>query len=318
MKIASLETELKPEERVSLVADEWALVRAGTHTVPQFLSIADSLKNDRDYFVLSGIIQHVQYISRYLTSDNDRPEFQKWVRGFFKPVLNDIGMMPKPGEEASVAALRPNLYGILGGKAGADQQIVAQCQKLTQEYMKDPTSVPPDLSGVAIEVAALHGDATLYAQFMAKLKEAKTPQEYYKFFYALAEFQQPQLLERTLEFALSPAVRNQDLYIIPTVMENRAGSDLAWNFVKTHWNELVKKAGGGIAGAAPFALGGSDSFCDAQKRDDLKNFYESHPIPGSERQFHAVQESINYCIELKQRQEQPLAEWLQKNTVAEQ
>jgi aminopeptidase N/puromycin-sensitive aminopeptidase len=318
MEGASLEAELKPEERISLIADEWALVRAGTHTVPQFLSIADNLKNDRDYFVLSGISQRVQYISRYLISDHDRPEFQRWVRGFFKPVLNDIGMMPKPGEAASVAALRPNLYGILGGKAGADPEIAAQCQKLTLEYMKDPTSVPPDLSGVAIEVAALHGDAALYDQFMARLKDSKTPQEYYKFFYALAEFQQPQLLERTLDFALSPAVRNQDLYIIPTVMENRAGSDLAWNFVKTHWNELVKKAGGGIEGAAPFALSGSDSFCDAQKRDDLKNFYESHPIPGSERQFRAVQESINYCIELKQRQEQPLAEWLQKNTVAEQ
>jgi hypothetical protein len=152
---------------------------------------------------------------------------------------------------------------------------------------------------------------------MAKLKEAKTPQEYYKYFYALADFQQPQLLERTLEFALSPAVRNQDLYIIPMVMENHAGGDLAWNFVKTHWNDLAKKAGGGIEGAAPVAFGGTGSFCDAQKRDDVKNFYDAHPIPGAERQFKGIQESINYCIELKQRQEQPLAEWLQKNTVAE-
>ncbi|HEU5400057.1 MAG TPA: M1 family metallopeptidase [Terriglobales bacterium] len=314
IKGASLETELKPEERLSLVANAWALVRSGSQTVPQFLSVVDSLKSDRDYFVLSEVMNRVQYISRHLTSDNDRPEFQKWVRGYFKPVLDDIGMMPKPGEAASVAALRPNLYGILGGRSGEDPEIIAQCQKLTQEYMKDPASVPPDLSGVTVEVAALHGNAALYDQFMAKLKETKTPQEYYHYFYALSDFQQPELLQRTLEFALTPAVRNQDLYIIPSVMGNRNGTELAWNFVKAHWDDLVKKAGGGIEGAAPFALGGAGSFCDAQKRDDLKNFYESHPIPGTERQFHAAEESINYCIELKQRQEQPLSEWLQKNT----
>ncbi len=312
----SLETELKPEERISLIANEWALVRAGSHTVPQFLSLADSLKNDRDFFVISEVIDRVRYIGSRLVSDNDRPEFQKWVRGYFKPVLNDIGMMPKPGEAASFAALRANLYGVLGSRTGEDPEIIAQCQKLTQEYMKDPTSVPPDLSGVAIQVAALHGDTALYNQFVAKLKETKTPQEYYKYFYALADFQQPELLQKTLDFAMSDAVRNQDLWIIPSVMENRAGSDLAWNFVKTHWNELSKKAGGSIAGAGPVAFGGTRNFCDAQKRDDMRSFYEAHPIPGMERQFKALQESINYCIDLRQRQEQPLAEWLQKNTVA--
>jgi aminopeptidase N/puromycin-sensitive aminopeptidase len=316
MKGASLESVLKPEERISLIANEWALVRAGSHTVPQFLSVADSLKSDRDFFVMSEVIDRVRYIGTRLVSDSDRPEFQKWVRGYFKPVLNDIGMMPKPGEAASVAALRSNLYGVLGGRTGEDPEIIAQCQKLTQEYMKDPTSVPPDLSGVAIEVAASHGDAALYDQFMTKLKEATTPQEYYKYFYALADFQQPELLQKTLNFAMTDAVRNQDLWIIQRVMGNRAGSDLAWNFVKSHWDDLSKKAGGSIAGAGPVAFGGTGSFCDTRKRDDVKSFYESHPIPGMERQFKALQESINYCIELKQRQGQQLAEWLQKNTVA--
>ena len=99
-------------------------------------------------------------------------------------------------------------------------------------------------------------------------------------------------------------------------MRNPEGSDLAWNFIKAHWNDLIKKAGGGIAGAAGVAFGGTGSFCDAQKRDDVKAFYDAHQIQGSQRGFKAAQESINYCIDMKERQQQPLAQWLQQNTVA--
>jgi len=316
LKGSTLETALKPEERASLIANEWALVRAGRHSVPEYLSLVNGMKTERDTFVLSDIINRVQYISRNLVNEQDRPEFQQWVRSYFNPVLKDIGMQPKEGEAASVAALRPLLYGILGGSTGEDPDIVAESRKLTQEYMKDPSSVSPDLSEEAVHIAAMHGDAALYDQFRAKLKDAKTPQEYYTYFYALASFRDPALLQKTLEFALTPEVRNQDLYLIPSVMSNPKGRDLAWNFIKAHWDDLMKKAAGGIEGAAGIAFGGTGGFCDVQHRDDAKAFYDAHPIPGSQRNFKAAQESVNYCIDMKQRQEQPLAQWLQQNTVA--
>jgi len=316
LKGSSLLTTLKPEERISLVANEWALVRTGRHSVPDYLALVNSLRDERDGLVLSEIINRVQYISRNLINDQDRPEFQQWVRSYFSPILKSIGMMPKEGESASVASLRPNLYAILGGRAGEDPDVVAQARKVTQDYMKDPASVPPDLSDEAVYIAAVHGDAALYDQYRAKLAQVKTPQEYYTYFYALANFNDPALLQKTLDFGLSPEVRNQDLNIIASVMRNPKGSDLAWNFVKAHWDDLMKKAGGSISGASGVAFGGTGTFCDAQKRDDVKAFYDAHQIQGSQRNFRQAQESINYCIDLKQRQEQPLAQWLQQNTVA--
>ena len=308
---------MKPEERVSLISNEWALVRAGRHTVPEYLSLANTLRNDRDSAVLGEIIDRVGYIGRNLVTDQDRPEFQAWVRSFFKPVLNDIGMMPKAGEPPTTGNLRSRLYGVLGGTTGEDPEVIAQSQKLTQEYMQNPDSVPPDLVGVAVNIAALHGNAALYDQYRAKLSEAKTPQEYYTYFYALSSFRDPALLEKTLDFALSDQVRNQDLYIIGGVMQNKVGGPLAWDFVKSHWDQLMKKTGGSIGGAGA-ALGGTGSFCDAKMRDDIKAFYEQHKLPGTERAFRQTQETINNCIDLKDRQGQVLAQWLHRTTVAGQ
>lgn len=318
VKGVSLEKSLTPVEQISMVGNEWALVRSGRHTVPEYLSLVKSLQNDRNTYVLGEIMNRVSYIGRYLVTDQDRPEFQQWVRSFFKPVLNDIGIMPKPGEPPTIAELRTNLYGILGGvNNGNDPEVVAQCRKLTQEYMKDPSSVPPDLAGVSVIVTAMHGDAALYDEYLAKLKAVKNPHEYYTFFYSLASFQEPSLLEKTLNYALTDQVRNQDLGIISAVMSNRNGGDLAWNWVKSHWDEIMTKTGGSIGGAGA-ALGGAGSFCDARSRDEIKSFYEQHKLPGTERRFRQQQETINYCIDLKQRASQPLAEWLQQNTVAAQ
>lgn len=211
LKGASLDRALKPEERISLVANEWALVRSGRDTVPEYLSLVNTLHSDRDTYVLGEIMNRVAYIGRNLISDQDRPEFQKWVRSFFKPVLNDVGMMPKAGEPPTTTELRGNLYRILGGTTGEDPDVIAQSRKLTQEYMNNPESVPPDLVGPAVDIAAAHGDAALYEQYRAKLNQTKTPQEYYTYFYALGYFQEPALLQKTLDFALTDQVRNQDL-----------------------------------------------------------------------------------------------------------
>jgi aminopeptidase N/puromycin-sensitive aminopeptidase len=315
LKGASLETSLQPTERISLVSNEWALVRAGWHSVPEYLSLANTLRNDRNTFVLGEIMNRVAYIGRNLVSDQDRPEFQKWVRSFFKPVLNQIGMMPMPGEAPTTTELRGGLYRILGGATGEDADVIAQSKRLTQEYIANPESVPPDLVGAAVFVAASHGDSALYNEFRAKLTQVKTPQEYYTYFYALGYFRDPALLQKTLDFALTDQVRNQDLYIIGDVMSNKHGGPLAWDFVKSHWADLMKKAGGSIGGAGA-ALGGTGSFCDAKMRDDIRAFYDAHRIPGTERAFRQTQEAIDNCVDLKQRQERPLAEWLQKSTVA--
>ena len=68
------------------------------------------------------------------------------------------------------------------------------------------------------------------------------------YLFTLSQFGDQKLLQRTLDFAISPDVRSQDaLQVITGVMGNPAGEKLAWDFVRQHWTE-VEKAGGPFAG----------------------------------------------------------------------
>ena len=116
------------------------------------------------------------------------------------------------------------------------------------------------------------------------------------------------MLQRTLDFAVSPDVRSQDaLRVITSVMGNPAGRELAWNFMQSHW-DAGAKAGGPIASAA--VVGATSIFCDAGLRDQVTEFFSAHKIAAAERTYKQSIERINNCVDLKSQQEPQLASWL--------
>jgi aminopeptidase N len=93
-------------------------------------------------------------------------------------------------------------------------------------------------------------------------------------------------------------------------MRNPAGTKLAWDFVRAHWNE-VANLGGAFGGGV--IVRASGSFCDASMRDEVKDFFATHQSPASERGLKQSLERINYCVDLKAQQRAQLASWLQSH-----
>ena len=164
------------------------------------------------------------------------------------------------------------------------------------------------LSSSAVSLAALNGDSNFYEKLIAAMKNPRTPEEYYVYFFSLPQFTDPKLLERTLEYALSPEVRPQDaLQLVTSVLSNPAGQQLAWDFIRQHWAD-IEKAGGPFASAQ--VVGATSVFCDAGLRDQVTEFFTAHKVEAAERTYRQSIERINNCVDLKSQQEPQLASWL--------
>ena len=100
-------------------------------------------------------------------------------------------------------------------------------------------------------------------RFIARLKNTSSPQDYYRYFLCASEFRDPALLKRTLEWTLTPEVRNQDLRIVLRVLDNPAGQQLAWDFIRERYGNIQNKAGQSIFGAQ-FGYRAVGVFCDAK------------------------------------------------------
>ena len=301
------ESKLSPAERIALQADIWASVRVGREPVGDYLAFAQGLGSDRNRAVLEDVLGRLNFIGQYLVTDRDRASFRAWLRQYLTPILKDVGWESRPGESDEQRMLRARLFNSLGYDA-RDPEVLAQARKIADQVLENPASVDREMAIGAIALAALNGDEAFYARVMTALKNPKSPEEYYMYLFSLPQFSDSKLLQRTLDYAISPDIRSQDaLQLVTGVMGNPAGERLAWDFVLAHW-DAVQKAGGPFASAQ--VVGATSSFCDAHMRDQVVDFYAAHKIEAAERTYRQSIERINNCVDLKLQQEPQLASWL--------
>ena len=304
------ETKLTPAERIALQADIWASIRVAREPIGDFLAFAQGVGNDRSRAVLDDVLGRLNYIDTYLVNNSDREAFRSWLRGYLRPILQDVGWEPKPGESDEIRTMRGRVFNALGYDA-RDPQVLAEARKIADQAIDNPDSVDHELAGGALSIAALNGDEAFYDRLVTASKNAKSQEDYYGFLFTLSAFTNPKLLQRTLDYAISPDVRSQDtLQLIGAVFGNPVGQKEAWDFVLAHW-DAIQKAGGPFASAA--VVQASGSFCDAQMRDQLVSFFAAHKIEAAERTYRQSIERINNCVDLKSQQEPQLASWLDQH-----
>ncbi len=309
-------TALTPAERIILLSDVWASVRVDREKIGDYLMIAQGLQSDRTPEAFSLMVAQLQYIGRYLVTESDRQAFRSWVRDLFAPVAADVGWEKKAGESEEAQSLRSDLLRALGSIAH-DAEAEALARKLVEQELQNPSSVDPELASNAFAIAAATGDAAFYDKVLEHLKTANNPEQKTLYQQALISFNDPNLVQRTLQYAASGA-RSQDAnLIIGRVMRSPEGAKLGWDFVRSRWG-TTDKANGAFGGSSAGGLVASTgSFCDPAMRDEVKQFFAEHPVPTAERRLKQALEQIDYCIDMKERQGPELATWLKQTDATE-
>jgi aminopeptidase N/puromycin-sensitive aminopeptidase len=160
----------------------------------------------------------------------------------------------------------------------------------------------------AVTIAARYGDTTLFAQLQNVYETSKNPELQEGALRLLAEFKDPTLVQRSLDYAVSDKVRNQDsaiqFAIALHVEENR---DQAWKYIQDNWKQVqaqfTTEMGAELVGA-------TGSFCSANARDNVKSFFSTHKVSSSDMSLKHALEHIDGCIELRALQEPNLKQWL--------
>ncbi len=300
------ETALTPAERIGLVNDEWAMVNAGMSPVGDFLSLVESLKSDRRRPVVDAYAGRLGIIAKDMVGDSEREDYRAWVRTLLRPAAQELGWQPRPGEGVELPGVRATVLATLG-QVGRDPEVLVMSRRLALWYLANPLAIDPSLADTVVNLAALEGDAALYDGFLAATKTAKSPEEYYRFLFALARFSEPALLTRTLEYAVTPNVRGQDFgTMLNAVMTNPAGTDLAWDFARQHWAEINSKPPGNAGGRI---LTSASVFCDAKHAEEVKDFFTRNK--SDDRAIQQALEDIGSCADVKSLQELKLAAWFE-------
>ncbi len=308
--VASVETSLTPGERISLVGDEWVQVRANTATVGDFLNLVTAVKADPTAEVVSTALAPVNAtFERIAATPEEKEALGAWVRKTFAPEYARLGA-PAESDSPNTRGLRAQYFGVLG-YYGRDPAILAQARQLTQKYMQDPGSVEPTLGQTAAYIAARNGDAALFDALQHFYETSNNPELQDGALRLLAQFQDPALVERALDYAASGKVRNQDAAIQFAIALGTDETRVpAWNYIKSHWDKVQPLIAPGVGSLGSMMVGSTGGFCSADGREDVKGFFATHKVPASDLALRHAIERIDGCIELRSLQEPHLKEWL--------
>jgi aminopeptidase N/puromycin-sensitive aminopeptidase len=308
--VSGIETELTPAERISLIGDEWAQVRSNKAEVGDYLDLAAALKADTDATVVSSALGGVDAITlRVAATLEEKTAMRGWIRRTFAPQLAKLGQ-PSASDTPNTRDLRSELFDVLG-YFGKDPAVLAQASKIAEEYIVDPTSVDATLGRTALAIAARNGNAELFDK-LQKIYETSTNPEFQEgALRLLAEFENPELAKRSLDYAVSGKVRNQDVAIQLSIgMQMDATRELTWNYIKANWDKVQAQLTTEMGGAL---VGSTASFCSVEARDDVQSFFSTHKVAAADRALGHSVERINGCIEFRKLQEPNLKKWLAKH-----
>ena len=306
-------TELTTAERIVLLRDEAAMVGSGQESMATYLDLVSAMNKDAQRSLVESYSATLDFINNYLLPGTEAGAFRSWVRTSFKPMIAKIGWTPRASESPDTHTLRGDLVHILG-MVGEDPETIRESTALAEQYLKDPNSVDASIAKDVLAVAARFGNEALYEHYLSGMRQMNAPEQYYNVGASLAEFRDPKIVERVLEFGVSDEVRNQDsARLISNVLSNTDTQKIAWEWLKTHWPAVEKKI---TMSSGLSIVNATRKFCSAEMRDDVQSFFSEHKVPSAERGLKQSKEDIESCSKRRPRLQAQLAEWLQQHSGA--
>lgn len=308
LKMVLEQKDLPAADRLGLIRDAFALSQAGEMNTNDALELVGSLKDEEDFNVWTQMAGGLSKVADLIADEPFVGSFEKYSKEIFEEIVKKMGWEKKKGEGHMETLLR-NLVLYQHGKYG-DKETVKHAQKMFKEVVLTGKVLDPDLRGVVYNLVALNGGVKEHSFFIKKYKEEELQQEKDRIARALTMFKAKGLIKKTLKFSLSKDVRPQDaIFLMSAVFLNHAGSDLAWEFIKSNWKLLQDKYSGGHF-LLPRLIQGTEIFRSEKKAREIETFFKKNPTPEAARTIAQVLEQIRSNAEWLKRDRKRLEKFL--------
>jgi aminopeptidase N len=222
-------------DQLGLLADNWGLGLAGYQSAARALDLVDRASPDANTRLSTRIASILEQIHGMYEGD---PAHQAMVARYaarkLGAVMARVGWTAKPGEPATVAVLRANLIGALGGMN--DPAIVAEADRLYAA--NDPLAAAGPLRSTILAVVARNVDAAGWERLHAQARAETNPLVKAQLYRLLGAAHDPALAQRALDLALTdePGATTSSAMIASVAAQH---PDLAFDFA-IHNRERVE------------------------------------------------------------------------------
>jgi puromycin-sensitive aminopeptidase len=290
---------LSAVERYTLVDDLYAAMLAGEATAAELLSFCRRFGGERDLIVWRVIVGRLRFVSRFLEGD-ERARFAAIVGALLAPVAGELGWDARPADTGRERELRAVVLDALGTVADDPETIARAREVHAQALAGRGVDADPDVVAACASIIAHHGNDDDFDAFVARFRDATTPQEQLRYLYALGQFPSEPLVRRAVELAASDDVRTQNApFLLQRALRNRDHGAFAWAFVRDHWDVFADRFPSNLVVRM---IEGVQWLLDAPTAADVETFLASHPFAQGERTIRQHVERLRVHVAARERE----------------
>ena len=291
-------------DRLGIVRDAFDLSESGNLPTHYALELALDYQDENDFTIWSTIASRMGQVGNLIADEKFYPEFESFGRNVFGSIAKKLGWEKRKVESHTVTLLRSlSLYALGSYK---DKKVIEKALDLWESG----ENIEPDLRGTIYALASENGDEDTFNKLLKMYKDTDNQQEKDRISRALSSFEQVDLLQKTLEFAISDEVRAQDaVFVIAGVGANPKGRELTLEFIKKNWKLFKERYGGGHFLLARL-LQSIDSLVKTSDADDIEEFFKKNPAPEATRTISQVLEQIRSNAMWLQRDKKGIEQFL--------
>ncbi|PTL83050.1 M1 family metallopeptidase [Vitiosangium sp. GDMCC 1.1324] len=303
---------LAPAERISLLADQWALARSGQASVAAFLDLASRFGAEEDDAVLDELVGRLAYVEGRLVEGADQERFRRWVEKLLGAGLKKLGWDSAPGESDRVKLRRAALVRAVGGVARSPEALAEARPRVERMLSGDKTALEPNLLDAAVGMVARSGDRALYEKVLAKMPGEPDPATQRRYLMALTAFEDPALATEAQKLFFTDKVKMQDVAsFITGLMSNRTGRDAWWADTQKRWKDVLARTGG-----APMLLRrvveAMGALRERKQLDEARKLLTAQPVEEAKQAMGQTLERLEQDVALRERAMPEVSTWLKR------
>ena len=225
---------LDPIERYSVISDAYANVLKGDVDAASYLALVSTLTDEDEVDVWSVALAGVSELDK-VTSSDDRPAMQAFVRGLVSKKADELGWTVSDGESDRDRQMRGLLLRALGN-LGNDQETIATARSVYD----GEGDVDAEIATAALMIVASNADGDRFDHFIERSQTATSPQQTVKYLRAATQIADPETAERMFQMVLDGDVRSQDsFWVLALLLGHRDNGPRIWQLIMENWDAVM-------------------------------------------------------------------------------
>jgi alanyl aminopeptidase len=297
-RISTSLNKLGVAEQMDFIANATAMARLRELPLAKLLTVAAAMRDSQVYDV-QRFASLATTLALAAVEPEDRAKRSRFFRDTYGPLMRKLGLDPKAGDSDDVLRLRPMLLH-LAVVHGKDPGLHAEAVRLARNWLRNRSSIAPDMSLAVLRSAASVGDEELFNEYTRELKKTSSREDQRRLLTALACFTDSRIASQALALFFDPAIDPNDAVLTLFAMGPVETSELRWQFVRDRLPEILQRLPPTKSKSAMYLTYAADALCSTADAEEVESLAPKlREVDGASRILARTVERIRQCAALR-------------------